>query len=92
LLANPRYGLSITAVSSIVASVEPGGLGVGSRLVAERLRFATRGGYKQLTLWTNDVLASGRKIYQAAGFTLPDEEAHHSFGRDLVGQHWNLAL
>jgi len=68
------------------------GLGVGSRLVEECLRFATQAGYRQITLWTNDVLASARRIYQAAGFTLVDEEAHHSFGRDLVGQHWALAL
>ena len=68
------------------------GLGVDSRLVGECLRFATQVGYKQITLWTNDVLASVQEIYQAAGFMLTDEEAHHSFSRDLVGQHWNLVL
>jgi len=43
-------------------------------------------------LWTNDILLSARKIYQAAGFKLLDEEVHHSFGKDLVGQHWGLDL
>ncbi|MGH3098091.1 MAG: GNAT family N-acetyltransferase [Streptosporangiales bacterium] len=68
------------------------GLGIGSRLVDECLRFATDAGYERVTLWTNDVLASARRIYQAAGFTLVDEEPHHSFGHDLVGQNWTRQL
>lgn len=68
------------------------GLGIGSRLVDECLRFATDAGYEQVTLWTNDVLASARRIYQAAGFVLVDEEPHHSFGHDLVGQNWTRQL
>lgn len=68
------------------------GLGLGARLVDECLRFARDAGYRQVTLWTNDVLTSARKIYQGFGFRLVDEEPHHSFGQDLNGQNWILDL
>jgi DNA-binding MarR family transcriptional regulator/N-acetylglutamate synthase-like GNAT family acetyltransferase len=68
------------------------GLGIGSRLVDEVLRFARRAGYSQITLWTNDVLADARRVYQRAGFTLDDESRHHSFGHDLTGQNWSRRL
>ncbi|MGA5302815.1 GNAT family N-acetyltransferase [Nucisporomicrobium flavum] len=68
------------------------GLGIGARLVGECLAFARAAGYRRVVLWTNDVLVSARRIYQAAGFTLHGEEPHHSFGHDLVGQTWSLDL
>ena len=68
------------------------GLGIGGRLVEEVLRFARQAGYAEITLWTNDVLADARRIYQRAGFSLDNESHHHSFGKDLTSQNWSRAL
>jgi DNA-binding MarR family transcriptional regulator/GNAT superfamily N-acetyltransferase len=68
------------------------GLGMGGRLVAECVSFARRAGYREIVLWTNDVLHAARRIYQRAGFQLAGSRPHHSFGHDLVGQDWRLPL
>ncbi|MGW2819547.1 bifunctional helix-turn-helix transcriptional regulator/GNAT family N-acetyltransferase [Streptomyces sp. NPDC001443] len=74
--------------------VEPDarGLGLGDRLVTAVVAFARGVGYRDLVLWTNDVLAAARRIYLRHGFVLAAETSHRSFGKDLVGQDWRLDL
>ncbi|MFE2885700.1 bifunctional helix-turn-helix transcriptional regulator/GNAT family N-acetyltransferase [Streptomyces graminifolii] len=74
--------------------VEPDarGLRIGDQLVGAVVEFARGVGYRDLVLWTNDILGAARRIYQRHGFVLSAEKPHRSFGKDLVGQDWRLDL
>ena len=76
----------------LLVDPEARGLGLGRTLVQECVDFATTRGYSKLRLWTNDVLVSARKIYEAAGFVLVEEEHHDSWGKPLTSQTWELEL
>jgi DNA-binding MarR family transcriptional regulator/N-acetylglutamate synthase-like GNAT family acetyltransferase len=73
--------------------VEPSarGAGIGWRLVDECIRFATRAGYREMILWTKDVLHDARRIYERAGFELVDQE-DETDSAGAHGQHWRRAL
>ena len=68
------------------------GLGLGTSLVRECIRFAQRAGYAKMTLWTNSILVEARHIYDKCGFSLINSEPYQDFGQDLVSETWELAL
>ncbi|MCU7722593.1 GNAT family N-acetyltransferase [Actinoplanes sp. KI2] len=82
-----------TAVLRILL-VDPAarGHGIGRQLVDTCLEFARKAGYHRMRLWTNDPLQAARHIYLSRGFRLTGQEPHHSFGADLIGQTYELAL
>jgi DNA-binding MarR family transcriptional regulator/GNAT superfamily N-acetyltransferase len=84
--------LAVAKLRLLYVDAQVRGLGVGTALVKACIERARACGYTTLELWTNTVLSSARKIYQAQGFQLVSEAPHHSFGRDLVGQTWALRL
>ena len=82
-----------TAVLRILL-VDPAarGHGIGKQLVDACVEFARKAGYDRMRLWTNDPLRAARHIYLSRGFELTNQEPHRSFGADLIGQTYELAL
>lgn len=68
------------------------GSGMGKKLVQECISFARNAGYSKMTLWTNKNLIAAVELYKRLGFSLIEEEPHHSYGHDLIGQYWSLDL
>lgn len=85
---------SATTAKLRLLYVEPSarGLGIGSRLVGECVRFARQAGYKKIVLWTQSELDAARHIYKRAGFRVVEKKRHHSFSKDLVAEIWELSL
>lgn len=67
-------------------------LGIGTSLVEQCVAFSREAGYQTLRLWTQSVLESARRIYAAHGFEMVETAPHRSFGHDLIGEYWELAL
>jgi DNA-binding MarR family transcriptional regulator/N-acetylglutamate synthase-like GNAT family acetyltransferase len=68
------------------------GAGLGRELIARCVQFARASGYRRVKLWTQHSLSAARHLYIQAGFVKTSEQPHHSFGHDLVGETWELAI
>jgi DNA-binding MarR family transcriptional regulator/GNAT superfamily N-acetyltransferase len=83
----------IAQLRMLYVEPEARGMGIGTLLVKQVVTFAREHGYRRIRLWTQENLTSARRIYAAAGFRpVGDSEPHHSFGKDLISEFWELEL
>lgn len=59
---------------------------------AHSFGFARDTGYAMLTLWTQAVLETARRLYTRHGFERIETAVHHDFGEPVTGERWQLRL
>ena len=91
LMAHPSR-VGVAKLRLLIVEPSARGLGVGKALVEAVTHVAITAGYHTITLWTNSVLVAARSIYEKAGYRIVHSETHHSFGKELVSETWELSL
>ena len=68
------------------------GMGIGGSMLTELVRFARHVGYKKLIMRTESIMDYAVPLFEAAGMKIVKETPHQRFGKDVVGQDWEMAL
>lgn len=87
-----RQSDDVAKLRLLLVEPEARGLGIGRTLTQTCIDAARAAGYRELRLWTNDILLAARGIYAAAGFRLVESVPHADFGPAMVGETWVLDL
>ena len=82
----------VARIRMLLVEAPARGLGIGVRLVGECIDFARKSKYAKVTLWTHSVLTAARNIYERTGFELVASEKHSKWGKEVVGETWDLML
>jgi DNA-binding MarR family transcriptional regulator/GNAT superfamily N-acetyltransferase len=87
-----RKSPTVAQLRMLILAPGARGLGLGGTLVDECIAFARLKGYRKMVLWTNSCLLAARGIYEKRGFKLTESEPHASYGKQLVGETWEMKL
>ncbi|NLK72480.1 MAG: MarR family transcriptional regulator [Clostridiales bacterium] len=68
------------------------GMGIGSKLMNEALKYCREKGYTNVFLATTEDQKKAINMYLKAGFTKVEEYENHEWGKDLVEQIYELDL
>lgn len=71
---------------------EARGKGLGRKMLATCMDFARAKGYRGMTLWTHESHKAAGALYAKTGWQLVRSQPVHSFGQDLIEQHWEITL
>ena len=64
------------------------GSGIGRRLLAEAVSFCDKTGFSDTHLWTFRGLDAARKLYEAHGFALAEEQPGSQWGTEVMEQRF----
>jgi DNA-binding MarR family transcriptional regulator/GNAT superfamily N-acetyltransferase len=87
-----RSSQKVAKLRLLIVEPKARGLGIGRQLVEQSLEFARRAGYQSMTLWTQKILTSARKIYAQTGFRLVGSSRHRMWGVNVIGETWQRRL
>ena len=87
-----RSSEKVAKLRLLIVEPKARGLGIGRQLVEQSLEFARRARYESMTLWTQKILTSARRIYAQTGFRLVGSRRHRTWGVDVIGETWQRLL
>lgn len=82
----------IARLRLLMVEADARGEGLGRRLVDACIAFARSSGYREIVLWTHEVLTAARAIYRSTGFQIVERWTHDDFGKPEVSETWRLVL
>jgi GNAT superfamily N-acetyltransferase len=68
------------------------GIGLGSKLLNEALRFCKQRNYKAVFLWTTSELSVAKHLYTDAGFRRTQRKTHRIWGKAITEERYDLNL